>query len=64
MLLSPMFIFVLMLSVGMFFAGIIMIEIEQREPRVGYNYVLYYYNYMPNMGLNLATIVVVVVRKF
>jgi len=34
LLLSPMFILVIVLSLGLFVGGVVMIELEQREPRV------------------------------
>lgn len=34
LLLSPMFILVIILSIGMFVGGAVMIELEQRDPRV------------------------------
>jgi len=33
-LLSPMFILVIILSLGLFVGGVVMIELEQRDPRV------------------------------
>lgn len=35
LLLSPMFILVIILSLGLFVGGAVMIELEQRDPRVG-----------------------------
>ena len=34
LLLSPMFVLVIILSLGLFVGGVVMIELEQREPRV------------------------------
>ena len=34
LLLSPMFVLVIVLSLGLFLGGVVMIELEQRDPRV------------------------------
>ena len=39
LLLSPMFILVIILSLGLFVGGAVMIELEQRDPRVGSKFV-------------------------